>query len=355
MKNINKYLLLVALLVLTGQGCVFGGEGDFATGPDGSVYFTDDQGAEWTQMTALPTVSGVSSIAGVNALAFEIDPTDNTVMYMGTEANGMVYSLDSGNTWMRPKGAEARETAVIDVEVDPNNICIVYVVKPDRILKTQDCNRTYTSITVEPRTDEQFTAFEMDWFDSNVLWAGTSAGDVLKSVDSGESWSTVHRIRDGITDLMLSNKDSRIVVVGTEDKGLWRSADSGVTWGEFEDELRREYRESDRVYGFAQDRTGDTLIMNTKYGLLESNDQGLTWKSLPLRTAPGEERIWSMALEPGNGDVIYYATKGALYTSTNGGDAWVVEELPSKRYPVEMVVHPGNYKRVFVGFQAIED
>ena len=112
MKNLNKFILLGLVLVLTGQGCVlFGGDGNTATGPGGSVHFSDDQGATWKQMAIMPTVSGISSIAGVNALAYEIDPSDQTVMYMGTEANGMLYTLDSGSTWARPKGADAREGA----------------------------------------------------------------------------------------------------------------------------------------------------------------------------------------------------------------------------------------------------
>lgn len=349
----TKQIFLVLLsLIFIGAGCLPGGT---KTNADGGIFWTEDAGASFTQSAILPTVQGLSTISGVNVTSIEVDPSDHEALYIGTEANGMFYSLDNGGSWMRPKGAQARDGHVIDVEIDPNDVCTSYVLKPDRILKTTDCNRTYSALTIESRTDEQFTTFVLDWFNPKVLWAGNTAGDVMKSIDSGLSWTTVYRVRDGITSVEVSNADSRIILVGTEDKGLHRSIDSGYNWIEFEDVLNKSYRDSDRVFGLAQSRDGNMLVMNTAYGLLASSDRGETWEALPLRHAPNSVRIWSVAVHPSENDVISYATDGALFVSTNAGGSWASEDLPSNRSPKALLVHPSNTSRLMVGFSVDKD
>ncbi|MCH8049410.1 hypothetical protein IH979_01730, partial [Patescibacteria group bacterium] len=244
--------------------------------------------------------------------------------------------------------------AVLDVEVDPRNVCTIYALKPGRLLKSTDCNRTFTSVYVETRGDEQLTAFVLDWFNPDIIWIATTAGDINRSSDGGQTWSSVHRVKDEVVSIILSHSDSRIVLVGTEDKGLFRSEDAGGTWAEFESELKKEFKNSDIFYGFAQTRDGSTLIMNTKYGLLRSRDHGSNWEAIPLTTAPGDVRIWDVAIHPENGETLYYGTTNILYQSTNSGDAWGTEELPSTRAPKAMLVHPSTTGRLLVGFAASE-
>ncbi len=350
MKNI-KFLFPLLVLVLIGQGCL----SDKSAGNDGGIFWTEDAGASWTQSAALPTVQGVTSISGVNVTAIEIDPSDSSVWYAGTMANGLFFTTDNGLSWQRPEVDAVREGTVLDVEVDPNDVCTVYVLKPDKILKTSDCQRSYQTLTVEQRADEQFTTFVLDWFNPAILWAGNTAGDVMKSTDNGTTWSTVQRIRDSIVAVTVSNADSRIIFVGTEDRGFYRSPDSGTTWEEYEDIIKREFRDGDKVFSFAQARDGSRVIMNTAYGLLSSSDKGLTWQALPLRHGPGEIRIWDVAIHPANANIISYATLGALYISTDGGNAWSSESLPSERAPKALIVHPTNTARLIVGFGGDED
>ncbi|MFH1631761.1 MAG: hypothetical protein ABIA47_01910 [bacterium] len=353
MRTSNKLLLGALSLILMGQGCLgFGGE---STSSNGGMFRTDDSGVTWTQLSALPSASGVGSIAGVNVTSIEVDPNDNSAIYIGTVSNGMFFSLDSGTTWQRPEDSEASDGTVLDVEVDEENICTIYVLKPSRILKSNSCSRGFSSIYVETRSDEELTSFAVDWFDTNILWAGTSAGDVLKSTDAGANWTTVGRVGDDVMAIMVSNADSRIVLVGTEAKGLFRTTDGGENWTEFEDDLRKEFRNSDDVFGFTQTASGGTVAMNTKYGLLVSTDKGASWKAVPLVTSPGEVRVWGVALDPKDGNTIYYGTSEIFYTSTSGGSSWATQELPSSRAPKAMLVHPLYTDNIFVGFASVDD
>lgn len=346
----KKSALLLVAFLLVGQGCLSGSSSSAA---NGSLWVTADVGDNWTQLSALPQPSGVASIAGVSATAIEIDPSDHTAFYMGTLANGLFYTLDSGQSWMRPENETVRSGHIVDVEVHPDDVCTVWVLKQDRILKSTDCMRTFESVYTEGRDDTVLVDFVLDWFNPNILWAGTEAGDVLKSFDGGKSWANVKQIKDEISSITVSHADSRIVLVGTEDKSLWRSVDGGDTWVDYEDTLK-EYRGSDEVYGFTQTRDGSVLLMNTKFGLLRSYNAGQTWESIPLLTPSGDVRIWSVDVDPDDGDTIYYGIEGTLYSTTSGGTAWADHDLPSSRVPYAMRVHPSLTDRLMIGFVALD-
>lgn len=348
----KQIFLVAAALLLVGQGCIGGSSGP--SGSDGGVWQTIDDGRTWSQLSALPSETGVVSLGGVNVTSIEIDPSDHTAYYIGTESNGMLYSLDSGSTWQRPEDNEARSGWVVTVEIDPRNVCTAYVLKRDRVLKTLDCGRTYESVFVETRDDEQLTDMSLDWFKPDTVWVTGTEGDVVRTDDAGETWSTIYNADDEIVDLLVSTADSRIVLVGTEDKGVHKTIDGGETWEENERELRDEFEQADRIYGFSQTNNGDTIIMNTRFGLLRSLDQGVTWESLPPTPAADEE-IWSVAIDPHDPNTIYFGTMDILYSSTNAGDAWTTNEFPSTRAPKAILVHPSETERVLAGFAAIED
>ena len=350
MKKIHSLGLMAISFMLDGQGCLGGATTNVA---DGGIWRTDNAGGAWTQMSSLPTATGISSIAGVNVTSIEIDPSDDSALYIGTEQNGVLYSIDNGNTWQRPESPLAREGSVLDVEVDRTSVCTVYLLKTDSVEKSIDCQRTYKTIYTEGRADKTLTTMVLDWFNPSTLWMGTTAGEVLKSQDGGATWSTVYRAEDDVTSILLSNKDSRVVMIGTNRKGMFRSEDAGATWKSYEKELKNSYESSDEVYSFAQSATGDVMIMNSRFGLLASHDQGLTWTALPIIPPPADQRILSVVVSPGNASVIYYGTLGTLYTSVNGGETWSTVTMPSARLPKAMRVHPSITDRLFVGFAAI--
>lgn len=343
--------LLICSLVLLGAGCLSSSSSSSTTG---GLWQTQNSGTSWTQLATLPQASGVGSIAGVNVTDIEIDPSDATVYYLATESTGMFFSYDAGTTWQRPDAKEAQTVSILDIEVNPESVCTIYVATSSSVMKTTDCMRSFTDVYKIDQTDEAITAFDIDWYNPSNIWLGNKQGSVVKSSDSGATWSVISRFSDDITDLEVSKADSRIVFVGTDRKGLFRSVDSGASWVEYEDDLRKEFKDSDEVYGFAQTEDGTSVIMNTTYGLLISIDKGETWSALPLITEEGETRIWDVAFAPHNASAIYYTTSTTLYSSSTGGQSWVTEALPSSRTPFVVAVNPDDMTRVMVGFKLMD-
>ena len=348
----NKFFLFgaaFAALALTGAGC-FGGSTAVTSG---GVWQSSDSGKSWESTAVVPTATGTSSLAEVNITTFAIDPNDSSAVYAGTMANGMFYSLDSGASWQRPDEDLARVGAVVAIAVSSKDVCAYFVAKSDRVMKTVDCGRSFTTGNyVESQAKEVVTAMALDWYDPNTVWIGTSAGDVIRSVDGGESWSTVTRTETAVTSLAISGADSRIILAGTKTSGMIRTEDSGVTWIKYE-KILKDYKSSDRVFGFAQNTNGSVLVMNTQYGLLISKDKGASWSGVSLISASGEVRIYSLAVAPGNGDIIYYGTDSTVNRSTSGGTAWTTSELPSTRVANALLVDPEDSAHVYLGSGAV--
>ncbi|MCR4311940.1 MAG: YCF48-related protein [Candidatus Uhrbacteria bacterium] len=345
MHQSSRGAVLVATLLLTGAGCFSGGSGTSA----GGVWQSDDGGQSWTATNALPSATGVGSISETDIIAVEHDPEDASAVYIGTSSNGLLYSLDGGLVWMRPEDEEIRKGAVLAIEVDPTDVCTYYVLKTSRVAKTTDCGRSFnTESYVETQTDEDLTAMVLDWYNPKILWLGNSSGDVMRSSDSGKTWTTIERVNGDVTSIIVSNADSRIVMVGTRNKGMYRTIDSGATWTEFEDTLK-DFKDSDKVLSFSQTNDGTTVIMNSDYGLLISDDSGATWSGVSLLTARGEVDILSAVVAPTNGDVIMYATSNTFYRSTSRGSAWETSEVPSGRSVGVITVNPANEEAVILG------
>ncbi|KKW29638.1 MAG: hypothetical protein UY72_C0037G0007 [Candidatus Uhrbacteria bacterium GW2011_GWD2_52_7] len=337
---------LAATLVLMGAGCLGGGS---STSGVGGVWQSDDGGQSWTATNTLLTSSGASSIGETDILTVEHDPQDASAVYAGTSSNGLLVSLDGGLSWTRPENEEMRSGAVLAIEVDPTDVCTYFVMKKSLVAKTEDCGRSFnTQAYVETQTEEQLTAMVVDWYSPNIVWLGNSAGDVMRSTDGGENWSMVYRVKGDVTSIIVSNADSRIVMVGTKSKGMYRTWDSGVSWTEYEETLK-DFKGSDKVLGFSQTNDGSVLVMSSEYGLLVSKDKGDSWSGVSLLTARGEVDILAVAVAPTDGDTMMYATANTFYRSTSGGSAWETSELPSGRSVGTLVVNPANENAVILG------
>ncbi len=349
--NYFKRTLLVGLgLVLVGQGCLGGG----SSVSDGALWKSDNFGDTFAQLSALPELTGVSSIAGVNVTAFEIDPSDQSMYYLGTDKSGLFYSPNFGDAWSRPEDSRLKTGMIVDVEVDPNDVCTVYVARPTEVLKTTDCMRSFKVVYTEAQVEVALRDLVVDWFNPNILWLGTTSGAILKSSDGAGSWTLTKRIADQITSIAVSNSDSRIVLVGSEDKGIWRTTDGGASWTELDDTMKKTFKESDHVRNFAQTRRGDVILANTQGGLLRSLDQGANWELVKTIAPVKSSTIWTVEIAPDNASIIYYAAIGALYVSENAGQSWETKELPSARAPRVLRVHPTGPQNILMGFVTLE-
>lgn len=336
-------------IVLMGQGC-FGGGNTTANGPDGGVWKTADRGQVWSNKRALVQGAKVTAAAAsLSVVDLAFDPQDANTIYMATAENGLVYSLDAGDSWQQAKTLNAGRIGA--VAVDPKNKCTVYAARANEIYKTETCGRDWNKVFFDPRTDKRFTQIVVDWFNPTILYAGTTEGDVFKSSDAGLSWSTSKRIEGAaVTHMLMDPRDSRLLYVGTNGSGIWKTTDGGVTWTQINKQFGDDFRDARRVTKIALDpKTANVIYVVSKYGIIKSDDGGETWNGLNLTAPPGTITINALAIDPINPKRMIYTGPSTLSMTSDGGVTWSAKKLPTTRIGSALLIDPKNGDVIYLG------
>lgn len=350
-KNTTRlsFAALAASLLFVGAGCIsFGSSTQTNTGADGGIYKTATKGDAWIQKIAVPTTTGEKrTIGGANVTTIIQDPSDPNAIYVGTTDNGMYYSYDGGESWLQP--SQLSRGRIPSLAVHPKEKCTVYVAIENKLLKTDDCSRTWNVTYLDARLDKQTTAVAVDSYNPQVVWVANNSGDVLRSTDAGASWTNIHSFENPVIRLALSPGDSRRAYVGLKTQGLWRTDDGGQNWTD----LGEKYKDFAGSLDFFDLALGvsdpNTVIIATKYGLLRSTDGGNAWDDIELLTPPGTTLIYSVAIDPKDTAAIYYGTSTTFYRSPNGGVNWVPKKLPSSRTATSLLVDRTNPSVLYLG------
>lgn len=344
-KKIYYIFLLLAGTTLMGQGCISFGGGGTKAGIDGGVFKSTDKGENWVQKVAVAATKP-ASINNVNVVTMIFDPQDSRTIYLGTE-NGLFYTLDGAESWFQAGALSSGKVSA--VAIDAKDKCNLYAAIGNKVFKTTDCTRTWQNIYVDTRADQVVTALASDSYNPNIIYAGLSGGDLIKSVDGGISWTVIRRFENQVAKILINFYDTRIIYVATLGAGIWKSTDGGTNWVDLNEKLR-EYDGSMEFKNLVLDFSKkDSLVLASKYGLLRTLDGGLTWESIQLLTPPGSVDIYSLALNPQNGNEIYYGTSSTLYKSNDGGAKWVTRKLPTTRAATYLLVDPNNGNIVYLG------
>jgi len=347
-KSIVFGIMLVLFLPFLGQGCFAPKKSNTISGPDQGVWKTSDRGQTWVHKVAYvdgPTLTPAAAEFGVQFIT--ADPQDRQAIYLGTIANGLVYSYDGGDSWRSFDTLEAK--AITAVAVDAKNKCTLYAVSANKIYKTITCGRDWDVAFFDPRTDVSFTEVVADWFNPTIIYAGTTDGDIFKSTDEGESWRVVKRVNAPVSSLVLSPHDSRLLYAGTDGDGIWKSLDGGITWIQ----IRKEFGEignARRVVKVVPDPLDANLIyLVHRDGIAKSADQGSSWEAMPLVTDIGENKVTDLAIDPNDPKRMVYTGPTALVFTQDAGLTWEVKKLPTASHGAVVMIDENDGNVVYLG------
>lgn len=346
MSIFKKSLFLIGLLLLTvvATGCTIsvGSSG----GSDGGVWKSTDSGVKWAQVVAVPAVGGkVASIAGVDVFRMVIDPQDENTIYLATEGDGIIYTNDAGASWRQIP--EFKDKKIRSVAIDPYYKCSLYALVDNKLFKSNDCGRFWTNIYFHQNSSVILTDLEINPQDGSVIYMSTSAGEILKSTNGGESWLTVQRISKGsFIDIIINASDSKVVYAATVEDGIYKTSNAGVNWA-FLGEGLKSYSGSHQYRSLIV--VGDQIILVSKYGMLKSVDGAETWEIIDLLPAPKATNIYSAAINPKNNKEIYYTTATTLVKSVDGGISWSSQKLPFSRIASQVLINPDNPDIIYLG------
>ncbi|MBI2551854.1 hypothetical protein HYW17_00945 [Candidatus Uhrbacteria bacterium] len=348
--SLNKIIVAFGALMLFGAGCISISSGP--AGNDGGVFKSTTFGREWAPKVTLVTSAGLKNFGGANIITFAVDPQDHRAIYAGSDLSGMFYTYDGGETWQQPQALTHGYVSAI--AIDPKNKCITYAAVDNRILKSVDCNRTFSEIYREVRAENTLTAFVIDPRDSANLYAGTVRGTLLKSNDAGRTWILEHTFPGRrIVSIVIDPRASAVRYVALTGKGVWKTTDGGSTFKELSEPLKSFTRAFDVRYLISARSASGHLLLATRNSILRTVDGGEHFEALPL-VSPGDVDILSIGMDLNNPDAVYYGTSTTFYISGDGGKGWSTKKLPSTRAATALIVDPEEPNNLYLGVTKIK-
>ncbi len=362
MKKI-KIISLFFVLSIVLSGCINISQKDLTD--IGGFFRSSDLGESWEKKNILYTIGDSTAVfnrSNINKII--LDYNDEQAIYLASNNDGILYSYNQGEGWFNSLYGKGR---VNDLVIDPNNKCLIYAALHNTIYKTNDCSRHWSAIYFETGENEFITSLNINYNNSNIIYAGTSAGDLLKSNNAGISWNVIKRFENSINKILIQNIAGQdIIYIATQSAGIYKSNNNDSVWTnlmdlevimtETEDTepiIFKEVRDSKVALDIELDKSvGDGLIYANKIGIFRLLD-GLKWQQLKLLTAPNEEKVYDIIVNKDNGSEIIYITSSALYHSLDNGFNWQVKSLPSSQKPGELKFSPDG-KYIYLGVYKIK-
>lgn len=357
MKLFVPKILALAVLTLVVSGCtLFPTTTKTTTAKaDGGIWRSIDSGNVFSQFGDLLTVKGkISNLNNIGLTQLFFDPSDANTLYGATEANGIVYSLDGGNSWAQFKTLNSG--AINDLAIAPNDKCVLYALVGNKLQKTDNCGRDFSNIYFHQKSGVTLTSVAIDPKTPNIVYMGTSQGEILKSTDGGLSWlTTMREVSDKIMDIVIDTNNSRVIYVGTAKNGIFKTSDAGQTWDGLGAGLASYVGSHEYKKLITDPATVNGLIFISKFGILRTADGGSTWQVVELLPNAKNTTIVAVAVNPKNSQELYYATPTTLVKTSDGGVKWSSKQLPfSTRVATGLYVNPGTVNTIYITTQLIK-
>jgi photosystem II stability/assembly factor-like uncharacterized protein len=205
--------------------------------------------------------------------------------------------------------------------------------------------------------------FKMDYFAFNEELKKVKLNASINKLTVSGNWTLEGPTNLGgrINTIELHPTNSNIIFVGTSAGGVFRTLNGGLTWEPVSDDF---------AYLAISDITIDPNIPSTVYvgtgdlniggnvhignGIYKSTDGGTTWNHMGLSD---ESIISKIIVDPSNSNTIYASAMGkpmernnfrGVYKSTDGGNSWAqVLFLSNQTGVIDMVMDPFNSNVIY--------
>ncbi len=348
-KKIFIFIFLIFIpLFLT--GCI---KVNFEKNEGGKIFKSIDAGNTWEQKTTLLSQNKEKqNINNVNLTKMLFSLDDLQIIFLGTQNNGMYVSLNNGDEWQNIFISKGK---INDIAIDPKSKNIIYVAYYNKIFKIQNLKQEMQEIFIENQENKFITSLAIDWSNPNKIYAGTSDGTILQSLNSGQSWNMIegfnkkNETKNKIEKIVINSFNNRIIYAITTNAGIFKSIDQGNNWQEITLGLEK-FTGGKNIFDVAFDSSkNERIVVATMHGLIKTDNDGKSWEDFKLLSLPGTIKIYSVAINPQNSKEIYYGTKGAIYKTNDNGNTWIIKKLPISNTVKILLINPETPATIYAG------
>lgn len=365
---IKKSLLVIGFSVLL-SGCTvtlpFGTPASTPAGEDvplgafnqkvrsGSIWKSVDGGQTFEVKSR---VDEKQSIAKADVLALSFHPVDRSTIYIGTIEHGIFKTTDAGEYWSQIVFPPKKIYSFILDKNHPDERMFASgsLSGLGKIFRTDDGGENWRAVYTEPGDKVVITILAQHPRDMNVLFAGTSAGTVVKSVDSGETWKNIGGTLDGpITDIVFDAVQPLSLYALSFNKNVYFSADGGMKWEDRGATTEAGTTATTTMPNALLSITADPTVSGRIYGsknggLYRSNDFGKRWEKVNIIESAELFPVRAVAINPHDSEEIVFAAGPVFYKTKNGGSTWSVVDLYIDRGVSSLSYNPENPQEIYM-------
>ncbi len=356
------FLLTFAALSLS--ACTISTSSTKDTGKDSSVFLSVNSGDTWIEATALATTgTAAQNISNLSVNLMTVDPEDSMAVYLATVDSGLYYTYNViKEGWKKVKGLP--DVTIRDVKVDPKSKCVIYAAATNKLYRSNDCARSWNQVYFDNNTQVTINTIAVDHYNPKNVYIGTSRGEIIKSIDSGDTWRTIKRLEEGVSKLIISPLDSRLVFMASARNNIYSFTSNSATnadnsadiesnflvnnWTDLNDVLKA-YNLGSTFRDFVVCTNDGKMFIATNEVILRSGDNGITWEKITLIQPNKEAVVNALAVNPKNSDELLYVTNTTFFRSTDGGVTWSTKKLPTQRAGRELLIDFTNPNNVYLG------
>jgi photosystem II stability/assembly factor-like uncharacterized protein len=347
-------------------------------------------GRVWTPVGPSPISLAGSQFNGLIS-AIAINPSNPSILYIGTAGGGLWRSIDGGLTWIplfdRQLSLGIGEPGAL--AIDPNNTNIVYVGTSSRInrepqaglFKSIDGGSSWIRLgsgyplgntgNAGQFFNQCINVIIVDPSNINTTLYLASNTAIFRSTDGGLNWIQGNNSNGDVRSLALdtSSTGSRILYAGISGRGVFRSNDGGLNWTQILSQTTPSVATALGSGGFGKvvvdiapptsspNPSGVQIIYASlagtgsapdPVGIFISTDQGATWSQqtgtgIPTGTQGGYS--FHMAVDPsspgdGINDIIYFGCVGQGRSNNSGNNFTNMLGLHADTHAWAFVLHP---------------
>jgi len=250
-----------------------------------------------------------------DAASVAASPTDANVILVATSSGlGLFRTDDGGRSWtaaadFRPGGSSRMAFPT------SSRVYLALPGFPSGLYRSDDAGRSFAQLS-----SLQLGALAVDPTDSNVLYVGTYSGSagLFKSTDGGQTLQSLGQ-PGSFSALLVDRRNPQVVYAGARFGQVIRSLDGGQTFAPASSGLA-----GAGVHGLAQDARGTLYVWLRAGGLFASHDEASTWQAVDtgeaLRRSGVEGGRGSLVADPRHAGRVYLGNAGVIQVGAGGDE-----------------------------------